>query len=312
MENYNHQQYRDQLAKEIKETPRDSRQQKLAEAKQSDEYQKASIFKIEERYRDSLNEQYRKFEEHDVKFDSDKPPNSFQGITGNYKFENYSKMLLDSVVSDETDRKFFITTKRPEKQALASILGNFLSKDNPALARLKFPEIRLEKINGKTVALMEYFDGYDELNYDKETQKNLGQLDFFTDEERAFLEIYNLWIGNWDFKYDHALFSSGKNSVGLIDLEMSFDFDRSNRIDQTVAKSIFLGEEMSDENKAKILKIISNLNISDRNKIIKHAVDSGFNPDETIQIVFELLRRRKNLDEEIKTVRLLYKAKERL
>lgn len=312
IEIYNHQQYRDQLAREIVETPKDERPERLTTARQSDMYLKSRIFKIEERFRKFINEQYRKFDEHDVKFDPDNPPDYFQGVTGRYKFIDYSKLLYYSILSDDTGREFFVTTKKPERQALACIIGRYLCKDKPYLARLKFPEIRLEKINGKTVALVEYFDGYNELGRDKEEREIPEQLNFFTDEEKAFLEIYNIWIGNWDFKYDHVLVSSEKNSVGLIDLEMSFDFGRRNRIDKIVARSIFLGEEISDETKKKIIKIISDLDTSDWNTIIKYAVESGFKPNETIQVVSELYNRRESLDEEVQTIRALYKARKKL
>lgn len=328
MEKINYSQYRDDLANAVKKIPKKNRKDFLKDERNSENYQKSSIYKIENRYRKSINNQYRKWQENNISIDIDNPPTFFTGITGKYTFKKFSKEILDSIVRDEKGDTFFITPKRAERQAMSALLGNYLASKCSTLSRLKFPEIRLEQINNQTVALMEYFDNYKELDY--YTNDSQKELDIFSDNEKAFLEIYNLWIGNWDFKHEHVLVSEGspnnnkfetiafgifqklfqkKNnntSIGLIDLEMSFDSTREDRINQTVLKSVFLSEDMSEKTKNYILEIIQNLTTSDRNNIIKYAVDSGFKPEETIDIVFDLFKRRNDLSEEIANVRKIY------
>ncbi len=316
MENY--QKYRDELASHLKKASKAERKLILEREKKSKKYQRADIYSIERRYRNSLQEQYQKWKKNEIILDIENPPQVFQGVTGKYKIEKFSEIILDSIVSDEEGRKFFLTPKMSERQAMSSLLGNYLIDNNPELKRLHFPEIRLEQINNEVVAFMEYFDDYHEISWEDEKKKK--EIKIFSEEEKAFMEIYNLWIGNWDFKNCHVMYSKccAKNNfiidffkrkrgdIGLIDLEKSFDFYNKRRIDQTVLKSVFLDSKISEESNKNILTLINKLNIMDRNKIIKFAVDSGFEPEETINIIFELFKRREKLEDEVKYIRKLY------
>lgn len=297
------QDYRENLAKELKELPKNKRKLKFHEETQSTEYKQASIYKIEDRYRKFLGKKFQNWEQHNIIIDIDKHPTGFQGATGNYNFVEFSSILLDSIVEDENGVKFFVSTKKPEEQSLASLIGDYLSRKDPSLLRLHFPQIRLEQINKEVVALVEYFEGYKELTHKYEQRTK--ELNFFTDEEKAFLQVYNLWIGNWDFKFDHVLFKEGNKgqanggSIGLIDLEMSFDFDNPKRLKETLRKSIFLEENIPEEKENKYIEIIKNLDVKDRNSIIKQAVESGFEPEKTISVLFQLLERRNIVKSEL-------------
>jgi len=123
--------------------------------------------------------------------------------------------------------------------------------------------------------------------------------------------IFNLWIGNWDFKPEHIFVSKDHRNlaVGLIDLEMSFDFKNPKRLEEVGRKSPFLGKNGKPKSKInKYFDFIENLSLSDRNAIINLAVSSGFKPQETIGLVLALFKRRDIIEEELATVESLYQA----
>jgi hypothetical protein len=282
-------QYRSDLAGKIKNLPHLERKKALKDVRETKEYQEADIFYIQNNFREELEFGRQNWERSDVELGEIYQGQKFAGATGKYEVVEIEEELglLGSVVRDETGKEFFITPKRAKEQSLASLIGDYLTFGNERLKRLHFPEIRLENINGETVALMEYFRGYEELPFERNPKED------FSEDEKAFLQVYNLWIGNWDYKYDHLLVSQDEKdkAIGLIDLEWSFDFKNRKRLETTADKSIFLGD-VAPEKIDEYLKKIETLDIADRNKMIKYAVASGFAPDEVIKNILQLFERR--------------------
>lgn len=314
MKDRDHQQYRDDLAKELRgQTDREKRREMLEEAKGTEEYQEADIFKIQERFRAEIDDIRKKWEEHPVSLDMDTLARGsrFSGATGEYEFEKVSRSgLLESIVRDGQNKEFFVTTKMAREQALASLVGGFVAGRAGQMDALRFPEIRLEHINGKTVALMEFFRGYEEVPYDESEKTPL-----LSEDEKAFLSVLNIWMGNWDFKADHVLVSPDKSSrvIGLIDLEKSFDFDNPKRLQKTADREPFVGRgAVSDEKIVRYTDLIAGLDIRDRNEIVKKAIASGFASDEIIGIVINLMKRRTEVKDDIERVSAMKEAQDKL
>lgn len=302
------------MARDIRAEPdRGKRREILEEAKRSEEYREADIFRVQDRFRAEIDDIRKRWEEHPVSLDMDTLARGsrFSGATGEYEFEKVSKFgLLESVVRDEQKKEFFVTTKMARGQALASLIGGFVAGTAGQMDALHFPEIRLENINGKPVALMEFFKGYEEVPYNESEKTPL-----LSDDEKAFLSVLNVWIGNWDFKADHVLVSPDKSSraIGLIDLEKSFDFDNPKRLEDTAFRDPFLGKgAVPGELISKYEVLIESLDISDRNEIVKKAVASGFEPNEIISIVMKLMKRRVEVKDDIERVKGIKKAQDKL
>lgn len=305
--------YRDILAKRITEQPNHSlRKQELAEEKQTETYQKASIFKIEERFRRSIDKIHRQWADAGIDLDVQQARvgTGFKGATGKYKFlERPVEIYLhDSIVENEEGQRFYVSEKMAREQLLASLIGNCLVSKNRRLGKLHFPKILLENINERPIALVEYFP---QEKFEPAYSKDIAKRGFtcFSEDEKAFLQIFNLWIGNWDFKTEHIFVSKDRRNlvVGLIDLEKSFDFKYPDRLEQISRKSPFLGITSVSETKIEeYLGFFRGLSLHERNEIIKLAVSSGFETQETIEIVLALFRRKDIIREELTTVEKLY------
>lgn len=135
-------------------------------------------------------------------------------------FFNGRHGLRDTFLIDGEGSKFYAALKNPEIQIAAYKIGEFVASTDNSLSRLKFPTVRSEVIEGQHVALVEYFEGYEELS-DLEEGKEL-----LSANEKAFLGVYSAFIGNHDMKAEHVLVSSEREQqFGLIDMDLAFRFD---------------------------------------------------------------------------------------
>lgn len=240
MEEGKNQKYRDGLASRLLDISDHFERKKALESRGRD-YIQARVFKLYKRYEREFGEKYKEFEHYNVEFSPQSTPLFFDGFTGRYTFIKYYPILIDSIVEDEEGNRFFVTPTNPNVQAFVSLLGRHLVEISEGLERVKFPEIRLERINGEILALVEYLNGRG-LSKDKETRKR--EVRKLTSREKAFLEIFNLWIGNWDFKPEHVLYS--ESSIGVIDFEKAFDYGKKNLREEIIWRYPFLIEPLDE------------------------------------------------------------------
>jgi hypothetical protein len=237
------------------------------------------------------------------------PVAKFLGSTG-LSYEVVSKpgfsdgksgMMLDFVVADGQGKEAFVTSKNPREQAFASSLGSFLASKDPALSRLHFPGIKTEEFNGKPIALVDFFDDH-HLKFGKEADKLAQDL---TQPERDFLTVFNVFVGNWDFKAEHVLMPKGpEGKVGLIDFEKSFDFSNPNRLQETKRKTPTIGAH-TPEGVNHFVRMLEDLSPQDWAEVQALSQQSGFSPQEASQLIGQLSSRVAQVSEEISSLKAL-------
>jgi len=232
------------------------------------------------------------------------PPKEYIGSTGKYTFDFFPLINNYSIVKNENNERFYLTSKAPAIQSITSLIGKYLVNKNPELSRINFPEIKLEKINNEDFALVEFFENYKELSRDP--QENIEEKKFFTDKEKAFLQVYNLWIGNWDFKDEHVLYNKeGDGSIALIDFEKSFSYGN---LDFVAGRSTFLNTQINPEDELNYINFIKSLDGADKNIFIKYAIDSGFEKEWAVETISRLFKKRDSIQENLDEVKEIYKT----
>lgn len=231
---------------------------------------------------------------------------SFYGSTGEYTFTEPPDPdigFLGSIVRDQEGKYFFLHPKHAEIQALASSIGQRIIDRYPEFSCFRFPEIRLENLNGNMIALMEYFGHHKELE-----DENILSAD-----EKAFLIVLNLWMGNWDFKEDHIFVDETQpHEFGFIDLEKSFDFDNPEYLEEMARLMPFLDDGIPLKTYQKYVDSIEDLTASDKKALLREATEVGVDPKKTTSVIDALSKRKTVLADELEAVLAIHTNLKRL
>jgi len=245
-------------------------------------------------------EESKVLERHDVMLDLEglKIGDRLEGSTGAYEFSHVSDLLeengslLECRVKDVEGREFFVHNKRAETQVLAGVVGeSVLSTDDAG--KIVYPEMRLEKINGSDVVLMEWFEGY------RESREHESGL---TPEQKAHLVVTNLWMANVDFRPEHVLMDDRSGKVGLIDLERAFGFSDPHRLAEGAFKMPFLDDGIPDEVYRRELERLDRLGEEDARSMVARAVAKGVTPERATTVVDALFARRDAVASELRSL----------